>query len=234
MCNAPGNPGVDGMTHDMQITAMDMANYYRNLVATGWAQDKKDYAPPAKNMNALEYDCDTAGVGAKVEAAKCTAASYTPTPGYVLSSYKAKLDIPRVEVLRKAMAFWFGQLKSVDLDDKASYNNDVDASAKDFANVGNVYSISDDTNDSLFYSWCMGTPQRWDAPWNNVRNKGSRLQYVSLTALLLMMIRFTQLVKHAQPVLTEGAAMMVFLDYVDNVEPSPYAYLNKVDAWKTS
>ncbi|EYC12049.1 hypothetical protein Y032_0048g1585 [Ancylostoma ceylanicum] len=132
------------------------------------------------------------------------------------------------------MAFWFGQLKSVDLDDKASYNNDVDASAKDFANVGNVYSISDDTNDSLFYSWCMGTPQRWDAPWNNVRNKGSRLQYVSLTALLLMMIRFTQLVKHAQPVLTEGAAMMVFLDYVDNVEPSPYAYLNKVDAWKTS
>ncbi|EYC12037.1 hypothetical protein Y032_0048g1576 [Ancylostoma ceylanicum] len=48
-----GQLGDDKMTYDMQITARDMANYYRNLVATGWAQDKNGYAPTAKGMNAL-------------------------------------------------------------------------------------------------------------------------------------------------------------------------------------
>ncbi|KIH53055.1 hypothetical protein ANCDUO_16828, partial [Ancylostoma duodenale] len=96
------NPSDDGMTHDMQMTARDMANYYRNLVATGWAEDKKGYAPTAKAMNALEYECNDAGKDAKTEAAKCTAASYTPTPGYVLSSYKVRnLDLPRAEVLKE-------------------------------------------------------------------------------------------------------------------------------------
>ncbi|RCN47198.1 hypothetical protein ANCCAN_06776 [Ancylostoma caninum] len=75
------------MTYDMQITARDMANYYRNLVATGWAQDKNGYAPTAKIMNAL------------------------------------------------AMSSWFGELKNVDLDEKATYNSNVQNSAPNFANL---------------------------------------------------------------------------------------------------
>ncbi|EYC12184.1 hypothetical protein Y032_0048g1655 [Ancylostoma ceylanicum] len=130
------NPGDDGMTHDMQVTAMDMANYYRSLGATGWALDKNGYAPTAKDMNALKYDCDTVGKDAKIEADKCTATSYTPTGGYVLNFYKSDdYTMPREEVLRKAIASWFGQLKNVDLDEKALYNNDVQTSAKDFANL---------------------------------------------------------------------------------------------------
>ncbi|EYC12186.1 hypothetical protein Y032_0048g1656 [Ancylostoma ceylanicum] len=129
------NPPDDGMTYDMQMMARDMANYYRNLIATGWAHQKSGYAPTSKAMNSLIYDCDNAGKDAKTEAAKCTAASYTPTNGYVLSSYKANYDLPREEVLRQAMVSWFGQLKKVDLDEKATYDNNVKASAPDFASL---------------------------------------------------------------------------------------------------
>ncbi|EPB71060.1 SCP-like protein [Ancylostoma ceylanicum] len=124
------------MTYDMQVTAKDMANYYRNLVATGWAQDKNGYAPTAKAMNALEYDCDTAGAHAQTQADFCAAASYNPNAGYVLSSYKTKnYNLPEDEVLRQAMTTWFGQLKRVDLDEKATYSNDIQANAPDFANL---------------------------------------------------------------------------------------------------
>ncbi|KAL6729079.1 hypothetical protein Aduo_000167 [Ancylostoma duodenale] len=130
------NAGDDGMTYDMQMTARDMANYYRSLDATGWAQDKNGYAPTAKAMNALNYDCDDAGKNAKTEAAKCTATSYTPSAGYVLNSYKTNdYTLPREEVLKQAMSSWFGQLKNVDLDEKALYNGDVQTGAKDFANL---------------------------------------------------------------------------------------------------
>ncbi|RCN29704.1 SCP-like protein [Ancylostoma caninum] len=130
------NPGDDGMTYDMQMTARNMANYYRNLVATGWAQDKNGYAPTAKDMNALVYDCDAAGADAKTEAANCMAASYTPTQGYVLNSYKTNnYHLPREEVLKQAMSSWFAQLKSADLDEQAKYDQNVKTTAPDFANV---------------------------------------------------------------------------------------------------
>ncbi|EPB71068.1 hypothetical protein ANCCEY_09860 [Ancylostoma ceylanicum] len=40
----------DGMTNEMQVTAVNMMNYYRRLVGTGWAQDLKGYAPIAKGL----------------------------------------------------------------------------------------------------------------------------------------------------------------------------------------
>ncbi|EPB71063.1 hypothetical protein ANCCEY_09855 [Ancylostoma ceylanicum] len=55
------------MTYDMQITARNMANYYRNLVATGWARDKNGYAPTAKSMNALLVIGDATKLGCSVK-----------------------------------------------------------------------------------------------------------------------------------------------------------------------
>ncbi|EYB99892.1 hypothetical protein Y032_0119g824 [Ancylostoma ceylanicum] len=40
----------DEMTYDMQIATQNMVNYYRRLVASGWAKDKSDYAPAATKM----------------------------------------------------------------------------------------------------------------------------------------------------------------------------------------
>ncbi|EPB71062.1 SCP-like protein [Ancylostoma ceylanicum] len=132
----PTRPWADFMTYDLQITARNMANYYRNLVATGWAQDRNGYTPTAKRMNALVYDCDTVGAHAFTQADNCAATSYTPNAGYVLSFYKTKdYNLPEVEVLRQAMASWFGQLKNVDLDEQATYNNNVKTYAPDSANL---------------------------------------------------------------------------------------------------
>ncbi|RCN32218.1 SCP-like protein, partial [Ancylostoma caninum] len=50
----------DGMNGDLEAIAINMHNYYRRLSATGWAKDAKgDYAPIAKAMPALKYDCTT-------------------------------------------------------------------------------------------------------------------------------------------------------------------------------
>ncbi|EPB71055.1 SCP-like protein [Ancylostoma ceylanicum] len=126
------------MTYDMQITARNMANYYRNLVATGWAKSKKGYAPTAKAMQALVYDCDNAGRDAQAQADDCAATSYASQIGLQLSFYKTgNYNLPKEEVLEQAMASWFGQLKNVDLDERATYDSNVQSNAPDFANLLN-------------------------------------------------------------------------------------------------
>ncbi|RCN35020.1 SCP-like protein [Ancylostoma caninum] len=130
------NPGADKMTYEMQITARDMANYYRNLVATGWAKDKNGYTPTAKAMNALEYDCDTLGEDAQKLADDCAATSYASGIGMQLSYYKTRdLMLTEEQVLEKAFSTWYGQLENVDLDDKANYDSKVESNAPDFAHL---------------------------------------------------------------------------------------------------
>ncbi|EPB78696.1 SCP-like protein [Ancylostoma ceylanicum] len=53
----------DKLTQDSNNAALWMHNYYRKLLASGWAKDPKSksgYAPPGKQMKALEYDCSNA------------------------------------------------------------------------------------------------------------------------------------------------------------------------------
>ncbi|RCN47166.1 SCP-like protein [Ancylostoma caninum] len=131
----PGQLGDDKMTYDMQMTARDMANYYRNLVATGWAQDKNGYAPTAKAMNALKYDCANAGNDAKT-IIDCANPSYTSKAGLSVNYYTTRnLNLPKEEVLKEAMSTWYSQLKNVDLDKNAVYDNNVQNSASSFANM---------------------------------------------------------------------------------------------------
>ncbi|EYC12065.1 hypothetical protein Y032_0048g1591 [Ancylostoma ceylanicum] len=134
----PGQLGDDEMTYDMQITAMDMANYYRNLVATGWAKGRNVYAPTAKDMKALVYDCAVAGKDAK-DIIDCANPSYNSKVGLSVSTYTTKnLKLSEEELLKQAMSTWYAQLQNVDLDEKAKYDDNVETRAKDFANVSTV------------------------------------------------------------------------------------------------
>ncbi|KAL6729149.1 hypothetical protein Aduo_000230 [Ancylostoma duodenale] len=109
----------DGMNGDLQAIAVDMHNYYRRLSATGWAKDAKDgYAPVAKAMPALTYDCTQ---GANKVAAKtallvkdCPAAPATGNmPGYALNYHLSKYNLPREQVLREAIKSWAEQVSTV-------------------------------------------------------------------------------------------------------------------------
>ncbi|EYC12172.1 hypothetical protein Y032_0048g1648 [Ancylostoma ceylanicum] len=60
------------MTDEMEETAVNMHNYYRRLIATGWAEDPKSvYAPRASKMNYLDFDCDNLAVPMKTAINKC-------------------------------------------------------------------------------------------------------------------------------------------------------------------
>ncbi|KAK6727988.1 hypothetical protein RB195_005568 [Necator americanus] len=128
-------PNDDGMTLDLQTTAQDMLNYYRRALATGWGTDKNGYAPPAKQINKLTYDCDTLGSHAKL-VMNCNVPVYTPLPGNSLSYYK--VDNPfasHKDVLTEAITSWWKQLEKVDVDKEAKFTNELKTNAPDFANM---------------------------------------------------------------------------------------------------
>ncbi|RCN37248.1 hypothetical protein ANCCAN_16861 [Ancylostoma caninum] len=53
-----GQANVDKMSDDLRNTALFMHNYYRRLLATGWAKDKQiGYAKTAAKMPVLKYSC---------------------------------------------------------------------------------------------------------------------------------------------------------------------------------
>ncbi|KAL6732168.1 hypothetical protein Aduo_002958 [Ancylostoma duodenale] len=57
--DAPKNE-AKWITDDLRNTALGMHNYYRRLLATGWAEEKQvGYAKWAASMPELAYDCDT-------------------------------------------------------------------------------------------------------------------------------------------------------------------------------
>ncbi|KIH58294.1 hypothetical protein ANCDUO_11502 [Ancylostoma duodenale] len=79
----------DKLTQDSNNAALWMHNYYRKLLASGWAKDKKSkssYALPAKQMVALEYDCAKGtenGAKKTYELIKnCPSTTPPPTRGY--------------------------------------------------------------------------------------------------------------------------------------------------------
>ncbi|KIH57283.1 SCP-like protein [Ancylostoma duodenale] len=108
----------DGMNGDLEAIATNMHNYYRRLSATGWAKDAKDdYAPLAKAMPALKYDCTT---GADKIAQKTKAlvtdcpTSVTPNiAGHAANYYLSTHDKPREEVLQETIKSWAEQVSTV-------------------------------------------------------------------------------------------------------------------------
>ncbi|RCN35090.1 hypothetical protein ANCCAN_19052 [Ancylostoma caninum] len=81
----------DGMTENMQTTAQNMHNYYRRLIATGWARNKQTvYAPIAAKMLAVTYDCTGLGKEAKDKSSDCRSDIGTPTSGRAMNKLEIK------------------------------------------------------------------------------------------------------------------------------------------------
>ncbi|EYC15892.1 hypothetical protein Y032_0035g3030 [Ancylostoma ceylanicum] len=59
ICTDPALANANLMTDELRHEALNMHNYYRRLLATGWAEDKKlKYAKPAAAMPELKYNCE--------------------------------------------------------------------------------------------------------------------------------------------------------------------------------
>ncbi|EYC26531.1 hypothetical protein Y032_0010g1207 [Ancylostoma ceylanicum] len=126
---------------DVRVTALDMHNYYRRLLATGWAEDKKiKYAKPATEMNALVYDKDLEDDAYNFINPN---PNQTPNPcptapeGNIGESFwSGNYKVTNEEAVKEAMKVWWGPLESTGLGDNLEYTSDRDNGAfKYFANV---------------------------------------------------------------------------------------------------
>ncbi|EYB87840.1 hypothetical protein Y032_0256g357 [Ancylostoma ceylanicum] len=129
----------DGMTNEMQVTAVNMMNYYRRLVGTGWAQDLKGYAPIAKGLVRMNYNCDVLGEGAKTIADKCDETQYLPLKGRTLSYHIVnQVNVDKKTLLKEAIKKWADQSKLVDLTEIGGgvfYQNELVDKASDWAKI---------------------------------------------------------------------------------------------------
>ncbi|EYC19603.1 hypothetical protein Y032_0024g961 [Ancylostoma ceylanicum] len=113
---APLFCNLDGMTKDMSETALNMHNYYRRLLANGWAEDKVSvYAPPAKQMLSLRYDCGDKQSLAYEAAKKSAECVYPPRAPQLptRSQNYLKIDdyqINPLDALQWAIKTWWSEL----------------------------------------------------------------------------------------------------------------------------
>ncbi|KAL6724597.1 hypothetical protein Aduo_019471 [Ancylostoma duodenale] len=118
----------DKLTPDGNKAAIWMHNYYRRLLATGWAKDGKGYAPPAKKMLELTYDCTgaAAGVAAKTYAAieGCPTTDPQPMGGYSMNFRRLNdYTLSDKDALVQAITDWWSPLKNADLDTNLEFTD---------------------------------------------------------------------------------------------------------------
>ncbi|KIH47293.1 SCP-like protein [Ancylostoma duodenale] len=121
-----------------------MHNYYRKLLASGWAKDPKStggYAPTAKKMLELVYDCATASGGDVNGANKtynlikdCPQDDPKATNGYSLNFKRFQTNpLSKQDALEQAIKEWWGELgaKSLGSDTTCHENSGI----TNFANM---------------------------------------------------------------------------------------------------
>ncbi|EYC12155.1 hypothetical protein Y032_0048g1641 [Ancylostoma ceylanicum] len=103
----------DDMSNDLEAIAVGMHNYYRRLSATGWAVNGKGgYAPTAKNMLSVAYDC-TGNIGTETKdmVADCDTKIPTPSAGYAVNYYRVgKHELPEEKIMEMAIQEWAKQV----------------------------------------------------------------------------------------------------------------------------
>ncbi|EPB78481.1 SCP-like protein [Ancylostoma ceylanicum] len=118
ICTDPALANANLMTDELRHEALNMHNYYRRLLATGWAEDKKlKYAKPAAAMPELKYNCEVEDeIMGKLK----------DCPGAVATITKAqannfKLFTPytatRQEALSEVIKHWWSPLASTGIAD---------------------------------------------------------------------------------------------------------------------
>ncbi|RCN41845.1 SCP-like protein [Ancylostoma caninum] len=140
---APSLCKFGGTTSDMSETALNMHNYYRRLLASGWAVDKFSvYAPPAKRMLPLKYDCNSEqslGYEAAQKSAECV---YPPNPPQLATRSQNYLKIDDYETdpldaLQQAIKIWWGELAEYGVATNTTYTAEMKAAGnlKNYVNM---------------------------------------------------------------------------------------------------
>ncbi|KAL6724600.1 hypothetical protein Aduo_019473 [Ancylostoma duodenale] len=131
----------DTLTFDSHNTALWMHNYYRKLLASGWAKDPKSkggYATTAKQMLELNYDwCSggTSGATKTYDLIKgCPQDNPKATSGYSLNFLRIQnYTVSEQDALEHAIKTWWGQLETAGLGSDTMFNGDPGISS--FANM---------------------------------------------------------------------------------------------------
>ncbi|RCN52853.1 SCP-like protein [Ancylostoma caninum] len=129
-----------GATPDyFRESALYQHNYYRRLLATGWAEDKKImYAKPAKAMLELEYGKgleDAAKAYITNNNGKCPEKAENPDLAGENFYLDHNYELTREEVIQKAMEHWWSPLKEKGFGNDLQYDNIKDNDVKALANV---------------------------------------------------------------------------------------------------
>ncbi|RCN47202.1 SCP-like protein, partial [Ancylostoma caninum] len=136
MCSAGKN---DDMTYEMQRTTVNMINYYRRVLGTGWARDLNGYAPIAAGLVLMRYNCDALGVHAKSVIKDCNEPPYNPGKGWMLSHHKVMgTGLDPKKVLEEAITTWANQSAKIDFQKIAGgiyYEGEIEQKASDFAKM---------------------------------------------------------------------------------------------------
>ncbi|KIH52940.1 SCP-like protein [Ancylostoma duodenale] len=131
----------DGMTKKMKTTAQNMHNYYRRLLATGWARNKQTvYAPIAAKMLAVTYNCTDLGKEAKNKSSDCRSDIGDPTPGRAMNKLEIKnYTMPLQDALELAITTWWNQVETEGLPADLKYTADMESAGKitNFVNMAN-------------------------------------------------------------------------------------------------
>ncbi|RCN43635.1 SCP-like protein [Ancylostoma caninum] len=127
------NAKKDLMTDDLRDQALNIHNYYRRLLATGWAKDAKlGYAKPATAMPKLEYDCaveDT--IMTEFETCGGTEAATNKAQNFVAyDDYQSERGV----VLSKVLADWWAPLENTGNPDN-TYTNANAAALTTYINM---------------------------------------------------------------------------------------------------
>ncbi|EYC35574.1 hypothetical protein Y032_1021g3415 [Ancylostoma ceylanicum] len=132
-------PTCDPAEDYIRESALYQHNYYRRLLATGWAEDNKiTYAKPAKAMFELTYEKSLEEAANKYITnnngncpEKAENADLTGENFYVDKNFQ----LTNEEVIQKAMQQWWSPLKMKGFGDNLQYDNIQDNDVKALANV---------------------------------------------------------------------------------------------------
>ncbi|KAL6725221.1 hypothetical protein Aduo_007288 [Ancylostoma duodenale] len=148
---APITCADDGLTDDMTATALNLHNYYRRVIATGWAMDKKiPYAPRAAKMNALEYKCDPLGKDALAKITNCEWPVPAADAGRPQNTHKIdkNWEISGQDALETAISAWYKELEeSGGIGEKSEYTQQM----ADAGKLSNFVNLAYEENTQTYY-----------------------------------------------------------------------------------
>ncbi|KAL6744484.1 hypothetical protein Aduo_017413 [Ancylostoma duodenale] len=134
VCGSGAQACVGEFSDEFRLAALDMHNYYRRLLATGWAKDKQiTYARPGVKMIELEYN---KGLEDKAitNANKCpTTAAGGPGESVWVVSGGNNYEMPHLEAIGKAVKDWWAPVEATGFGKNLEYTTDTENGALKYA-----------------------------------------------------------------------------------------------------